>query len=442
MNHPYTTNFFHRLCQSLCALVLVLIVLSACNKAKDPETSSTATATDAPASSGDAPAVVAITVQPETVPIYGEWVAQTEASQTVNIKARVDGVLQKTSFKEGDYVSKDQVLFQIDTDNYEASLQAAKAELEKAKAQLVQAQQQVQMKEQKATQAKYESAATRAEQDLIRVKALAAQGALSQHDLDVAVDAAKQARAQLESQKAIVSDTDLNKKSSIQTAQATVESAKAAVTQAELNLKYTTIKSPMHGIIGKIQVYPGNLVTKVDNPVLATISAVDPIMVDFNVSESEYLKVAKDYAKTGKTKDAPLELNLADNTVYQYKGKFKLVDRAVDSKTGTIAIEALFPNPQAILRPGEFGRVRTQVDTRKDALLIPDKCIQDLQGSKTVYLVGKDNKVEMKTVTVGPKVKDRVVIESGLSAGDKVITEGLQKVSPGQTVQLSMAKTE
>ena len=429
-------------------LSFVLSVLSAClllcSCQKGTETAAGGDSSDKPATAAaDAPPqVVAIIVKKEDVPIYGEWTGQTDASQTVNIKARVDGILEKASFKEGDYVDKDQVLFQIETDTYKAALQSAKADLEKANAGLAQAQQQVQLKEQKANQAKYDSALQRAELDLARVKALAAQGAVSQHDLDVAMDAAKQARAQVESQKAVVSDTDLNKKSSIETAQATVESAKAALTQAQLNLNYTTIKSPLHGIIGKIQVYPGNLITKLDNPVLATISAVDPIKVDFSVSEAEYLKVAKDYADTGKTKDAPLELSLADNTVYPFKGKFKLVDRAVDSKTGTIAIQALFPNPKAILRPGEFARVRTRTDLRHDAICIPDKCVQDMQGSKTVFVVGADNKAEMKTITIGPKFKDRVVVESGLKPGDRVITEGLQKVSPGQPVVLSMAKPE
>lgn len=418
-----------------CSFIILGLMLCSCNKAKEADSGDSKEEVSTPAAAP--PAVVAMTVKKEDVPVYSDWVGQTDASQTVNIRARANGELEKTSFKEGDYVEQGQVLFQIDQDNYKAALQAAKAELEKAQAELSQAMQQVTTKAEKATQAKYDSALTRAELDLTRVKALAAQGALSQHDLDVAVDAAKQARAQVEAQHAVVSDTDLNKTSTIETSRANVEAAKAKVKQAELDLGFTTIRSPLRGIIGKILVYPGNLVSKLENTTLATISAVDPIKVNFSVSEAEYLKVAKKFAVTGKTADSPLELTLADNTVYPFKGKFKLVDRAVDSKTGTIGVQAEFPNAKAILRPGEFARVHALVDTQKNAILIPDKCVQDLQGSKTVYVVGPENKIQLRPVSVGTKFKDKVIIDSGLSAGDKVVVEGLQKCVPGQPVSLA-----
>ncbi len=411
--------------------VACLFLFACGNKEAEETTQSEKTANEPP------PQVVTYITKQESVPIYGEWVGQTDASQTVNIRARVDGTLEKTSFAEGDYVNKDQVLFKIEDASYKAAVQSAKAELEKARAQLRQAQQQVQLKEQGATQAKYESALQRANQDLKRVKALTEQGALSQHDLDVAVDAQKQAKAQVDAQKAIVKDTGLNQTSSIETAKANVDSAEAALTQANLNLGYTTIKSPLHGIIGRIQVYPGNLVSKQDDTTLATISSVDPIKVVFSVSEAEYLKVAKRYANTGKTEDNPLELLLADNTVYPQKGRFQLVDRAVDSKTGTIDVQALFPNPQAILRPGQFARVKTLIENKKDAILIPDKCVQDMQGNKTVYVVSPEKKVELRNVSLGSKLKDQFVVLSGLAAGEQVISEGLQKVKPGMKVALA-----
>lgn len=420
---------------SLFVLVLASVLLFSCAKKSETEQGTQTAETSETAK--PPPQVVVYAATEESVPIFNEWVGQTDASQTVNIKARVDGTLESATFKEGDYVNKGQVLFQIEKDTYQATLQAAKAELEKAQAALNQAQQQVEQKEQKELLSKYESALTRAGQDLMRTRALAEQGAISQHDLDVAVDAERQAKAQVESQKAKVSDTGLNKKSSIQTQLANVEAAKAAVTQANLDLGYTTIRSPLRGIIGKVQVHPGNLVSKADNSILATISEVDPIKVSFSISEAEYLKFAKEYAKTGKAETASLELKLADNTVYPVKGKFQWLDRAVDAKTGTIAVEAVFANPKAILRPGQFCRVRTLVATRKNAIVIPEKCIQDLQGSKTVYVVGAGNKVELKNVNVGPKTNDKVVIEKGLNVGDKVIVEGLQKAHAGKEVVIS-----
>lgn len=417
------------------------VLLSSCAGKKEDGNSSADTSTRASLSTPP-PQVVAITVAKQSVPLYKDWVGQTDANQTVNIRARVDGILEKASFKEGDFVNKGQVLFQIERDTYEAALEAARAQLEKAQAQLMQARQQVELKEQKALLAKYESALTLADQNLTRTRNLFQQGALSQHDLDQAVDDQQQAKAQVDSQRAKVADTGLNKISSIDTQKANVDAAKAAVKQAQLNLDYTTIRSPLRGIIGRIEVYPGNLVSKADNTTLATISEVDPIKVVFNVSESEYLKVAKQYAATGKAQDNPLELHLADNTVYSMKGHFRWVDRAVDSKTGTISIEAVFPNPQAILRPGEFARVGSKVDTLTDALVIPDKCIQDLQGSKVVYVVGPDSKVELKTVTLGPNVNGNVVVESGLEAGQKVILEGQQKARPGDLVVLVDQKSQ
>ncbi|MBX9719904.1 MAG: efflux RND transporter periplasmic adaptor subunit, partial [Candidatus Obscuribacterales bacterium] len=415
-------------------LFISSFIICSCQKAKEQEAKSVDTE---PAQENAPPLVVVTTVEKANVPIYKEWVGQTAASQTVNIRARVEGNLESANFKEGDYVDKGQILFQIEKDSYEASLQSAKADLEKAKAALNQAQHQVQVSEQNELLAKYESALTRATRDLTRIKALAQQGAISQKELDSAVDAQRQAQAQVESQKATLSDTGLNKESSIQTQLANVESAKAALKQAQLNLSYTTIRSPLHGIIGRIQVYPGNLVSITDNSVLATISSVDPIKVDFNVSEAEYLKFAKKNADTKAKDEGPLELYLADNALYPFKGTFHWVDRAVDSKTGTMAVEALFPNSKAIVRPGQFAKVKGLVATVKDALLIPNKCVQDLQGSKTVYLVDSDNKVVLKTISLGSDFKDKVIVESGLSAGDKIILEGLQKARPGKKVMLA-----
>lgn len=429
-------NRFLLVCNVL-ILILCTGLLCACGNSQGEAGKSE----DSPkqAESASTPEVIAVTVSKTSIPLYKEWVGQTEANQTVNIRARVDGNLESASFKEGDFVNKGQVLFQIEKASYLAALQAAQAELSKAQAQLSQSKQQVQMKEEKALLAKYESALTKAEQDLIRTKSLAQQGAISQHELDAALDAQRQAQAQVESQKARVSDTGLNKTSSIEQDQANVEAAKAAVKQAQLNLDYTTIRSPLRGIIGRISVDPGNLVSKADGATLATISEVDPIKVEFNASESEYLKYAQAPAQKGAS--VPLELYLADNTLYPYKGQFKLVDRAVDPKTGTISCEVTFPNPKALLRPGQFGKVRSVARILDNAISIPDKCVQDLQGNKTVFVVGADNKVSQRTIEILDTVKEKVIVKSGLSAGEKIILEGLLKVHPGDKVTLVSEKS-
>ena len=431
-------RFYQLILQTL-ILIICTSLFSACGKAHDEE--SKPDGEPAKQSSNSAPVeVVAYTVTKESIPLYKEWVGQTEANQTVNIRARVDGNLESASFKEGDFVNKGQVLFQIEKDTYLATLQSAKADLSKAEAKLSQSKQQVQLKEENALLAKYQSALTKAEQDLVRTKSLAQQGAISQHELDAAADAQRQALAQVESQKAKLADTGLNKVSSIEQDQASVESAKAAVKQAQLNLDYTTIRSPLRGLIGRISVDPGNLVSKADGAVLATISELDPIKVVFNASEAEYLKYAK-ADKNNNGAGVPLELYLADNSLYPYKGHFSLVDRAVDPKTGTISCEVVFQNPKALLRPGQYGRVRTVAQVLKDAITIPDKCVQDVQGNKTVFVVGADNKVTQRTIKVLETVKEKVIVESGLSAGEKIILEGLLKVHPGDKVILVSEKS-
>lgn len=419
--------------QNLFILIICAIFLCSCGKPSESEHGSQEPESHAENSSP--PEVIVCTVSKESMPLYKEWVGQTEANQTVNIRARVDGTLESASFKEGDFVNKGQVLFRIEKDTYAAALQSARAELSKAEAQLQQSKHQVQLKEENALLAKYQSALNKAELDLARTKSLAQQGAISQHELDAAIDAQHQAQAQVESQKAKVTDTGLNKVTSIDQDTANVEAAKAAVTQAQLNLNYTTISSPIRGIIGRISVDPGNLVSKADGAVLATISELDPIKVVFNASEAEYLKYAKSSNKQNNS-GVQLELYLADNTVYPFKGHFKFVDRAVDPKTGTISCEVLFPNPKSILRPGQYGKVRTIAEVLKDAIVVPDKCVQEQQGNKIVFVVDSNNKVSQRTIKVLDTVKDKIIVESGLSPGEKVILEGLLKVHPGDKVTL------
>ena len=386
-------------------------------------------------------AVVIATVKTKDVPVYGQWTGRTAASQTVDVVARVEGILETASFKEGDFVSKGQTIFTIESKKYHADVMAASAELEKAKATLIRAQQQVELKQQKAELAKNLSNVNRAKIDLTRVRELAKDGAVSAHDLDVSQDTYNQAKAQYEAQVAQVTNTEVYQKSQIAVSKAGVESAEAALEQAQLSLSYTTVKSPLHGIIGKNLVYPGSLVGRgFDRTVLATISAVDPIKVDFNIAEADYLRFSGEgKADKTKRKNGGLELLTADNKIYPYKGTFRIVDRAVNSQTGTIACQCTFPNPKALLRPGQFGRVRAMIEFLPGATLVPEVSVQELQGIKVVFVVDSDGKVEQRTVNVGDKFEKYLVVDSGLKPGERVIVEGIQKARPGKTVSVTVS---
>jgi membrane fusion protein (multidrug efflux system) len=381
--------------------------------------------------------VIVTTAIEKTVPIYSEFVARTAADQNVDIRARVEGVLEKFSFNEGDFVNKGQVLFTIDKQSLEASVASAQAELDKAQAEVLHAEHQVDLREQQAQLANYQSALVLARQDLGRVTALVNQGAVERRQLDVAIDTEHRALAQVNAQQAKVTNTTLNQKVEMKQAKAHVLSAQASLKQAELSLGYTTIKSPVHGIIGRVEVHPGNLVGRGENTLLATISVVDPIKVDFSIAEASYLEVIK-HPDVYEMKPCA-ELILADNSVHPYKGRLKVLDRAVNSNTGTISIRAEFPNPKAIVRPGQFARIRLLSTKIANAVLIPQRCVQDVQGSKSVLVVDADNKVAQRSVTVGPAYETYFVITDGLKAGEKVILEGLQKVRPGDVVNAQMA---
>jgi RND family efflux transporter MFP subunit len=215
------------------------------------------------------------------------------------------------------------------------------------------------------------------------------------------------------------------------------------VTQAELNVKYTTIESPITGIISKLAVDTGNLVGRGEPTLLATVSAIDPIFADFALTEADYLRLVKRIPGLGRgevprNQPATLELILSDGTVFPQKGRPTFVDRAVDQKTGTIQVRAEFPNPQRVLRPGQFGRVRAVTEEVPDAILVPQVAVQDLQGAKTVMVVGEDSKVAMRTVTLRQPYQDFYIVSAGLKPGERVIVEGLQKVRPGLVVKAEL----
>jgi membrane fusion protein, multidrug efflux system len=272
-------------------------------------------------------------------------------------------------------------------------------------------------------------------QDVKRLKPLAEARAVPQQDYDNALAGQQGARADVEGRKASLSTAQVNQAASIQQAEAAVLSAKAAIAQAELNVEYCTITSPVDGIAGTRLVAPGNLVGSGEPTLLTTVSNVNPMRVYVSIPERDYL-IYQRMRSEGKMKGgAELDLVLADGTTFPHKGRIIIADRAVDLKTGTLNLVAEFPNPNALLRPGQFGRVRLAATTAENALLVPQKAVSELQSAKVVYLVGPDNKVQIRSVTLGDRVGQDYIITEGLKAGDRIITEGIQKVRPGAVVQ-------
>ncbi len=322
------------------------------------------------------------------VPSYLEVVGQTYGFQDVDIRARVEGFLESVNFREGSFVRQGALLYTIDRKPLEAVLAQAKADQANA-------------------QARYE----KSRNDVNRYTPLVAKQAVSQQELD-------------------------NARASLDATQAEVEAAKAAVEKATLDLSYTRVTSPISGLAGITNVKTGNLVGRGESTLLTTISQIDPILFKVGVSEAEYLRYAK---RSGATQgDAPrsggIQLVLADGSVYQETGRVTTVDRAVDATTGTLRLELTFPNPDQLLRPGQFGRVRLLLETKQGALLVQQRAVQELQNLYSVAIVDGSGKVSFRNVKVGPKVESLWVIEEGVKPGDKVVVEGLQRIQEGMTV--------
>jgi membrane fusion protein (multidrug efflux system) len=383
------------------------------------------------------PTVVVAEVTQRTVPIYSEFVGQTRAEETVELRARVEGSLQKIYFKEGTPVKKGQLLFTIDKRPFEAALQSANAILAKAISDLAQARQRTDVLQAQAELADAQAVLSKTEQDLQRLRPLAKEKAVTGLELDAAIAAEKSAQATVDARQANVTNLEAAVKYTIERANAEVSAAKARVTQAELDLSYCTIKSPINGIIGFIQVDEGNLVGRGDATLLATVSLSNPLLVDFNLSEVEFLKITDKDNTRKRAADLRFDLILSDDTLHPNKGVFKVVDRTVDPQTGTMKVEASFPNPGSYLRPGQFARVRVSVAERENAILVPQRAVQELQGAKTVMVVDAQNKVQLRTIKVGDRADTYLIVLEGLEPGERVIIEGMQKVRPGGEVKPS-----
>ena len=332
-----------------------------------------------------APPPPGVTVTPvvrKDVDIQQEWVGNTLGNNDADIRPKVDGFLLTQLYSEGSYVIKGQPMFQLDQRQTQAAVQQAQGKLERARAGLAQAQ-----------------------IDVKRYTPLVAQRAVSQAELDKATSTERAATAE--------ADAD-----------------QAALDNANLNLGWTTVTSPISGIAGISKVGVGDLMTP--STVMTTISNVNPIYVDFSIAEQDYMRFTRE--KSGQTAGRSLQLILGDGTLFPQRGRALLVNREVDSRTGTIQVRAEFANPGNVLRPGQYARIRAVTDVRKDALLIPQQAVSELQGIYQVGVVGSDNKATIKTVTLGPQSGDMWVVNSGLEAGENVIVDGLQRVKTGMTV--------
>lgn len=386
------------------------------------------------------PTVVVAPVVQRDVPLIRDFVARTEAVPTVEIRARVGGVLEQVKFREGSEVEEGQVLFVIQQAEYKAALQTARAQLAKAEADLTRARDTSVVDRGRAALDQAKAELGKVQQDVARYRPLAEAKAIPQQDLDTALSRELAAGAGVEAASAALKDTELGQRTAIQLAEAAVESGKASVIQAELNLAYTVIRSPIAGMISKLAVDTGNLVGKAEPTLLATVSSVDPIYVDFAVTEADYLRFVKRIPGLGRgqiRRDVParLELVVADSSTFPHKGRPIFVDRAIDMKTGTIAVRAEFPNPQRVLRPGQFGRVRAITEDVPNAVLVPQLAITELQGIKSVLVVGDGDKVAARTVTLGDATDDFYIVTAGVKPGERVIVDGIQKVRPGMQVK-------
>jgi membrane fusion protein (multidrug efflux system) len=394
-----------------------------------------------PASTGSANRMapgVSVVVAPviqKTVPLFTELTARTDASNSVDIRARVKAFLLTQNYVEGTMVNAGQVLFTLDKREYEAQLMQAKAQLAKAQADLAQAQERTVVDTAQANVGIAVAQLNKTDQDVKRLKPLALQRAVPQQDYDNALAAQQAARADLEGRQSSLNTAKVNQKASIDQAQAAVEAANANIRQAELDVEYCTITTPISGLAGTRQVAPGNLVGNGEATVLTTVSNVNPMRVYVSISEAEYLKYQELKAQ-GKLKSgvANMDLILADGSTFPEKGRIIIADRAVDLKTGTLSLIAEFPNPKGLLRPGQFGRVRFATTVAENALLVPQKAVTEMQSAKTVYIVNNENKVALRSITLGDRVGQDYIVTEGLKPGERIIVEGIQKARPGDIV--------
>jgi membrane fusion protein (multidrug efflux system) len=341
------------------------------------------------------PDVGVIRMTGETVATYREYPARTYARDMVEVRGRVDGYVDRRTFEIGSDVHGGQVLYVLDTRPYEAEVERARGALAQATADIAQA----------------DASLTKARQDVERLEPLVKGEAAAKQDLDNALAARQAGEAAVNARKA------------------TLEANRAVLRTAELNLEYATIRAPISGRIGDSLLQVGGLVSKTSPAPLTTIVPLDPIWVRFQVSEAELPAFQR-----SDTRSLPVDLVLSDGTTHRQAGHIENTLNGVNTKTGTMEVQATFRNPDHAVLPGQFGRIRIRVAERAQAFLVPQRAVQELQGQQSVLTLGPDNTVQVRGVVTGDRIDQRWIIEQGLTAGEPVIVEGLQKARPGSRV--------
>ncbi len=371
---------FSKLYSGTIVTLMFLFMFTACNQ-------------DKMANQAAPPSINVVEVIQKDVPIFGYFVGQLYGQEDVSINARVEGYLTGIHFEEGSRVQKGTLLYTIDPEPFKAALASEKSKVAEAQTVLV-----------------------NAENELARYIPLAEMNAVSKSDLDFA---------------------QAKRDASI----ASVEAAKASLRMAEINLSYTRVKSPITGFIGKTQARIGEFVGRNPNPVIInTVSKIENVRVQFFITETQYLNLAKYYTLHRGREDVKevrtptLSLILSDGSTHPHMGVGDFINREVDAETGAILVQATFPNPDLILRPGQFSRVKIRVRNLKGALLIPQRCVTELQGQYSVFVVNSENKIESSQIMIGDKFGDYYIVEKGLKLSDKIVLEGLQKVGSGMQV--------
>jgi membrane fusion protein (multidrug efflux system) len=370
----------------------------------------------------------------QDVPIYSQWIGTTVGFIDAEIHSKVTGYLLTQDYKEGSVVHIGDLLFEVDPRPFQAVVDQANAQVEVAKAQLTQAVADVAAA--KAEIERAEAAQLKTELDVKRYSPLAKDGTVSQQELD---DAVQNNLANIATVASAKGKYDRSK-ATVTAAEAQIGVARSSLQAAELNLEYTKVKSPVTGIAGIRVANIGDLVGTDQRTILTTVSQIDPILVQFPISEQEYLKLRDFFLAKDAALQSAVELILSDGTVYPIKGKIDIVGRQVEASTGTLRIRAIFANPGNVLRPGQYSRIRAATSVQKDALLVPQRAVRELQGEFELTLVGPDNKISFRTVKAGDRVGSYWVIDEGLNPTDRVVIEGLQDIKAGQEVDPRPAK--
>ncbi len=420
-------------------LVAVLLGFAACGRS--PE----AGATPKP------PAVTVVTVAQRRVPVYGQYVGQTEAVKTVEVRARVEGFIERQVVPDGADVKAGDLLFVIDPRPFEATLRQAQANVARDTAQRRQTEAALVQRE-----ADVQQAQANLERDLAhienartqerRYRTLLEKELIAREQYDqirtnmAALEATVQAdRAAIENAKAALAAA----RATIENVQAVIRADEAAVDSARLQLGYATIRSPLDGRMGRAEVRVGSLVGKGEATLLATVSTLDPMYVNFSVSEREALQVwrRRQTEMQAQPGSSGITMTLPDDSAYPHDGRLDFVDRAVDPRTGTLALRAAFPNPARVLQPGQYTRLRILLEERADALVVPQAAVQESQGSASIFVVGPDQTVQARTVRMGPRLGTLWVVEEGVNPGERVVVKGLQRVRAGMRVEPTLEAT-